>query len=150
MRQRKQKKEEEQSKSEVWKFAEVLKVLKMDCHSVVGSGNYWVTFVAQSQFVLIRCLWTLILKAWRPLRVGASSSIDGGSEFQVLTYPWGNDRAIVAFERTGRSRESRNEWLSESWCLVLGLSTGVSWAEAEVGAWLGEDRSAACTEGTGH
>ena len=65
---------------------EVLKVLKMDCHSVVGSGNYWVTFVAQSQFVLIRCLWTLILKAWRPLRVGASSSIDGGSEFQVLTY----------------------------------------------------------------
>ena len=128
VRQRKQKKEEEQSKSEVWKFVEVLKVLKMDCHSVVGSGNYWVTFVAQSQFVLIRCLWTLILKAWRPLRVGASSSIDGGSEFQVLTYPWGNDRAIVAFERTGRSRESRNEWLSESWCLVLGLSTGVSWA----------------------
>ena len=87
VRQRKQKKEEEQSKSEVWKFVEMLKVLKMDCHSVVGSGNYWVTFVAQSQFVLIRCLWTLILKAWRPLRVGASSSIDGGSEFQVLTYP---------------------------------------------------------------
>ena len=50
VRQRKQKKEEEQSKSEVWKFVEVLKVLKMDCHSVVGSGNYWVTFVAQSQW----------------------------------------------------------------------------------------------------
>ena len=99
----------------------VLKVLKVDYHSVVESGNYWVTFVAQSQFVLIRCLWTLILKAWRPLRVGASSSIDGGSAFQVLTYPWGNDRAIVAFDCTGRSRESRNEWLSESWCLVLGL-----------------------------
>ena len=97
-------------------------------HSVVGSGNYWGTFVAQSQFVLIRCLWTLILKAWRPLKVGASSSIDGGSAFQVLTYPWGNDRAIVAFDRSGRSKESRNEWLSESWCLVLGLSTGVSWA----------------------
>ena len=29
---------------------EVLKVLKVDYHSVVGSGNYWVTFVAQSQF----------------------------------------------------------------------------------------------------
>ena len=95
---------------------------------MVGNGNYWVTFVAQSQFILIRCLWTLILKAWRPLRVEASSSIDGGSAFQVLTYPWVNDRAIVAFDRTGRSRESRNEWLSESWCLVLGLSTGVSWA----------------------
>ena len=80
---------------------------------MVGRGNYWVTFVAQSQFVLIRCLWTLILKAWRPLRVGASSSIDGGSAFQVLTYPWGNDRAIVAFDRIGRSRESQNEWLSE-------------------------------------
>ena len=51
---------------------EVLNVLKMDYHSKVGSGNYWVTFVAQSQFVLIRCLWTLILKAWRPLRVVAS------------------------------------------------------------------------------
>ena len=52
VRQRKQKKEE-QRKCEVWKFVEVLKVLKMDCHSVVGSGtsNYWVTFVAQSQFV---------------------------------------------------------------------------------------------------
>ena len=94
-------------------------------HSVVGNDNYWVTFVAQSQFVLIRCLWTLILKAWRPLRVGASSSIDDGSAFQVLTYQWGNDRAIVAFDRTGRSREGQNEWLSESWCLVLGLSTGV-------------------------
>ena len=104
---------------------EVLKVLKVDYHSVVGSGDYWVTFVAQSQFVLIRYLWTLILKAWRPLRVGASSSIDGGSAFQVLTYPRGNDRAIVAFDRTGRSRENRNEWLSVSWCLVLGLSTGV-------------------------
>ena len=58
VRQRKQKKEEEQRKCEVWKFVEVLKVLKMDCHSVVGSGtsNYWVTVVAQSQFVLIRCL----------------------------------------------------------------------------------------------
>ena len=79
-------------------------------------------------------------------------SIDGGSAFQVLTHPWGNDRAIVAFERTGRSRESRNKWLSESWCLVLGLSTGVSWAGSR--GWsmvrLGEDRSAACTEGTGH
>ena len=42
---------------------EVLKVLKMDYHSVVGSGNYWVTFVAHSHFVLIRCLWALILKA---------------------------------------------------------------------------------------
>ena len=80
-----------------------------------------------SQFVLNRCLWTLNLKAWRPLRVGASSSIDGGSAFQVLTCPWGNDRATVAFDRTGRSRENRNEWLSESWCLVLRLSTGVSW-----------------------
>ena len=108
---------------------EALKLLKMDYHSVIGSGNYLVTFVAQSQFVLIRCLWTLILKAWRPLReLRVSSSIDSGSEFQVLTYPWGNDRAIVAFDLTGRSRESRNEWLSESWCLVLGLSTGVSWA----------------------
>ena len=89
-RQRKQKKEEEQRKWEVWKFVEALKVLKMAYHSVVGSGNYWVMFAAQSQFALIRCLWTLILKAWRPLRVGASSSIDGGSAFQVLTYPWGN------------------------------------------------------------
>ena len=35
-RQRKQKKEEEQRKWEVWKFVEVLKVLKMDYHSVVG------------------------------------------------------------------------------------------------------------------
>ena len=45
------KKEEGQRKWEVWKFVGVLKVLKMDYHSVVGSGNYWVTFVAQSQFV---------------------------------------------------------------------------------------------------
>ena len=30
-----------------------LKMLKVDYHSVVGSGNYWVTIVAQSQFVLI-------------------------------------------------------------------------------------------------
>ena len=43
-----------------------------------------------------------------------SSSIDGGSEFQVLTYPWGNDQAMVAFDHAGRSKESRNEWLSES------------------------------------
>ena len=64
VRQRKQKKEEDQRKWEAWKFVEVLKVLKMDYHSVVGSGNYSVTFVAQSQFVLISgCLWTLILKA---------------------------------------------------------------------------------------
>ena len=152
VRQRKQKKEEEQSKSEVWKFVEVLRVLKMDCHSVVGSGNYWVTFVAQSQFVLIKCLWTLILKAWRPLREGASCSIDGGSEFQVLTYPWGNDRAIVAFERTGRSRESRNETNGSrrAGALFLGCPPVSVGQEAEVGAWLGEDRSAACTEGTGH
>ena len=47
VRQRKQEKEEEQRKCEVWRFVEVLKVLKMDYHSVVGSGtsNYWVTFV---------------------------------------------------------------------------------------------------------
>ena len=32
----------------------LLKVLQMDYHSVVGSGNYWVTFVAQSQFVLLK------------------------------------------------------------------------------------------------
>ena len=94
---------------EVWIFVEVLKVLKVDYHSVVGSGNYWVTIVAQSQFLLVRCLWTLILKAWRTLRVGASSSIDAGSAFQVLTYPCWNDRAIVAFDRTGTPRESRNE-----------------------------------------
>ena len=49
-RQRKQKKGEEQKKWEVWKFVEVLKVVKVDYHSVVGSGNYWVAFVAQSQF----------------------------------------------------------------------------------------------------
>ena len=47
VRQRKQEKEKEQRKCEVWRFVEVLKVLKMDYHSVVGSGtsNYWVTFV---------------------------------------------------------------------------------------------------------
>ena len=47
VRQRKQEKEEKQRKCEVWRFVEVLKVLKMDYHSVVGSGtsNYWVTFV---------------------------------------------------------------------------------------------------------
>ena len=97
--------------------------------------------MAQSQCVLIRCLYTLILKAWRPLRGGASSIFNCRSEFKVLTYQWGNDRAIVTFDRTGRSKESRNKWLSNSWCLVLGLglSTGVSWAgqEAEVGALLG-------------
>ena len=69
------KEKEEQRKWEVWKFVEELTVLKMDYHGAVGSGNYWVTFVAQSQFVLIRCLWTLILKAWWPLRVGASSDL---------------------------------------------------------------------------
>ena len=89
--------------------------------------------MAQSQFVLIRFLWTLILKVWRPLRVGTSSSFDDGSEFQVLTYLWGNDRGIVAFDCTGRSRESRKELLSESWCLVPGLSTGVSWVGSS--AW---------------
>ena len=50
LRQRKQKKEQEHRKWEVWKFVEVLKVLKMDYHNVVGSGNFWVTFVAPSQF----------------------------------------------------------------------------------------------------
>ena len=47
------KKENEQRKWDVWKFVEVLRVLKMDYHSVVGSGKYWVTFVAQASLSLI-------------------------------------------------------------------------------------------------
>ena len=38
------------------------------------------------------------------------------------------------------------ELMSYSW-VAPPVSVG---QEAEVGAWLGEDRSVACTEGTGH
>ena len=85
------------------------------------------------------------------MRVGASSSIDGGSEFQVLTYPWGNDRQqslrliALAGQGTAGMNGSRRAGV-----LFLGCPLVSVGQEAGVGGWLGEDRSAAYTEGTGH
>ena len=140
VRQRKQEKEEGQRKWEVWTFVEVLKVLKMDYHGVVGSGNYLVTFVAQSQFVLIRCLRTLILKAWRPLRVGASSSIDGGSELQILTYPWGMaERSLRLIALAGQGRAETNG-SRRAGVLFLGCTPVSVGQKAKVEAWFSSRR----------
>ena len=105
--------------------------------------------MAQSQFVLIRCLWTLILKAWRPLRVGASSSIDGGSEFLVLTYPWGmteHSLRLIALAGQGKAETNGSR---RAGVLFLGCPPVSIGQEAEVGAWLGEDRSAAIQKAQG-
>ena len=119
-------------------------------NGVVGSGNYWVTFVARSQFVMIRCLSTLILKEWRPLRLGVSSSIDGGRAFLVPTYSLGiteQSLSLIALAGQGRAETNGSR---RAGVLFLGCPPVSVGQEAEVGAWLGDDRSAACTEGTGH